>query len=112
MIDRDYRGCSLQLWPLIHQTKALTVLAGDFSRNSATAAALSNAIREAIENGVASPLLVMRDSVDLLSADASILLGHPKLILIASMAQLQRIFRAVYYPRMLMLSQNQPIIPL
>ncbi len=84
----------------------LTVLAGDFSRNSATAAALSNAIREAIENGVASPLLVMRDSVDLLSADASILLGHPKLILIASMAQLQRIFRAVYYPRMLMLSQS------
>lgn len=83
----------------------LTILAGDFSRNSATAAALSDAVQGVIKSEPTSPLLVMRDSVDLLSADAAILLQHPKLILIASMAQLQKIFRAIYYPRMLMLSQ-------
>lgn len=105
------------------------VLAGDFSRNSATAAALSSAIRLSIPDrpqinsrsyaggtktvnpsetdviGRSTPLLVMRDGVDLLAQDAAILLSHPRLILMASMAQLQKIFRAVYYPRMLMLSQ-------
>ncbi len=104
-----------------------TVLAGDFSRNSATAAALSSAIQISISNSSSGsvratardvedtdkssitenivPLLVMRDGVDLLVQDAAILLAHPKLFLVASMAQLQKIFRAIYYPRMLMLSQ-------
>lgn len=82
----------------------LVALAGDFSRNSATAAALSAAIQKATQAGASSPLLVMRDAVDLLAPEAA-LLQYPNLILIASMAQLQKVFRTVYYPRMLMLSQ-------
>lgn len=81
----------------------LTVLAGDFSRNSATAAALATAIRESSE--ISKPLLVMRDAVDLLAPESSVLLQQQKLILVASMAQLQKVFRAAYYPRMIMLSQ-------
>lgn len=83
----------------------LVALAGDFSRNSATAAALSAAIQKAVQAGASSPLLIMRDAVDLLAPEAAALLQYPNLILIASMAQLQKVFRTVYYPRMLMLSQ-------
>lgn len=104
----------------------LVVLAGDLSRNSATAAALAKAIQQATPGvaGVAraklpgsddtaensstdssAALFVMCDAVDLLAPEAATLLQFPRLILFASMMQLQKIFRAVYYPRMLMLSQ-------
>jgi len=86
-------------------TGDFVVLAGDFSRNSATAAALASSIQEAVQSDVQNPLLVMRDAVDLLAPEMTTVLQRQNLILLASMAQLQKVFRAVYYPRMLMLSQ-------
>lgn len=95
------------------KTGDFTLLAGDLSKNSATAIALSDAITSLIANNQddapLKPLLLTRDSVDLLAESAAELLKHPRLFLVASMAQLQKVFRAVYYPRMIMLSQ--PLLP-
>lgn len=82
----------------------LTILAGDLSKNSETAIALADAIRQ-------NPnlLIITRDSIDLLASAAAQILTLPRLIIIGSMVQLQKLFRSVYYPRMIMLSQ--PLLP-
>ncbi len=80
------------------------MLAGDLSRNAETAIAISDAITAS-----ETPLLVTRDAVDLLAPTAAQLLSRPHIFLVASMLQLQKIFRSVYYPRMIMLSQ--PLVP-
>lgn len=96
------------------KTGDFTILAGDFSKNSATAIALSEAIANYLDNSddatLLNPLLLTRDSIDLLAESSEKLLTHPRLFLVASMAQLQKVFRAVYYPRMIMLSQ--PLVPI
>lgn len=91
------------------QSGNFTLLAGDLSRNSATAVALSDAIAQTLKSSTIHPLLITRDAVDLLAPTAGQILGHPQLFIVASMVQLQKIFRAVYYPKMIMLSQ--PLIP-
>ena len=55
------------------------------------------------------PLVITRDSVDLLAPEAGRWLTRENTFVVASMIQLQKIFRAVYYPRMILLSQ--PLIP-
>ena len=80
---------------------------GDLSRNSATAVALSDAITKSASEP--NLLVLARDSVDLLSPESSSWLNRPNTTIIASMAQLQKLFRAVYYPRMILLSQ--PLVP-
>lgn len=82
----------------------LVLLAGDLSRNAETAIALTDAIKT-----VQGQLIITRDAADLLAPAGETLLKVPQLFLICSMAQLQKLFRAVYYPRMIMLSQ--PLIP-
>ncbi len=88
---------------------------GDLSRNSATTIALSDSLHRvlnsAISTSATSPqsVVLTRDSVDLLAADAERWLNFPQITLVASLAQMQKIFRAVYYPKMIMLSQ--PLIP-
>lgn len=83
-----------------------TLVIGDLSKNSSTAVAIAKAIRPHEDP---KPLILARDSVDLLASDAEDWLTRQNTIIIASMAQLQKIFRAIYYPRMIMLSQ--PLIP-
>lgn len=80
------------------------ILPGDLSRNAETEVALSEAVRD----GGEVPILVTRDAVDALAASGEFL-DHSPLFLVASMAQLQKVFRAVFYPRMIMLSQ--PLLP-
>lgn len=95
---------------------------GDLSKNSATTIALAEAIRPAqlehpANQGTAtsrsatpSPLLVLaRDSLDALAPEASNWLNRDRLIIVASLLQLQKLLRAIYYPRMIMLSQ--PLVP-
>lgn len=84
-----------------------SLVLGDLSKNSATAIALTEAITTSFDQN--HPVLLTRDAVDLLAPSSSELLNYPHLFLVASMAQLQKVFRAVYYPKMLMLSQ--PLIP-
>ncbi len=104
------------------------LLIGDLSRNSATAIAITDAIKSSFDNETSNfspsaktptspqdpssfkPLIIARDSVDLLNPEGSSWLTRPQTFIIASMAQLQKLFRAIYYPRMIMLTQ--PLIPI
>ncbi len=77
------------------------LIVGDLSRNAVTAKAVTEACGRS-----ATPLLMTRDAVDLLVSEAreSILMNE-NLILFASMAQLQKLLRALYYPKMLTMTQ-------
>ena len=99
-----------------------TLLIGDLSKNSATTIALAEAIRPAQlkhpadqgtttpRSATPSPLLVLaRDSLDALAPEANNWLNRDRLIIVASLLQLQKLLRAIYYPRMIMLSQ--PLVP-
>lgn len=95
------------------------LLVGDLSKNSETSIALSETLQSALTQTSETDLmnsnhplkhcLITRDSVDSLAASAADWLVFPEIILVASMAQLQKVFRAAYYPKMIMLSQ--PLIP-
>ena len=75
---------------------------GDFSKNSIT----EKAVASACENSE-KPLLITRDAVDLIAdQNPEKLLQNENLIFFASLPQLQKLFRAVYYPKMLLLSQS------
>ena len=65
---------------------------------------------ELIENSPEVPTVIARDGVDLVANEAEKFLLRENVTVVASMAQLQKIFRAVYYPKMLLLSQ--PIFPI
>lgn len=80
------------------------ILIGDFSKNSETAVAISEAIASSER-----PILLTRDSIDLILNDALSFIEKEKLIFVGSMAQIQKLFRAVYYPKVLLLSM--PLIP-
>lgn len=78
------------------------LLLGDLSRNNVTGKAVSSAVQSS-----ARPLLVTRDSVDALAENMTgNLLMNQNLILMASMPQLAKLLKAVYYPKMLLQSQS------
>ena len=78
------------------------LLVGDFSKNSITTQAITEACQRTTK-----PTIVTRDTVDLLTeGKTERILMNENLILMGSMAQLQKIFRAVYYPKVLLLTQS------
>ena len=81
------------------------IILGDLSKNSITAIAVSEMIKHC-EN---VPLILTRDAVDLVASTANDFINRDKLFIVASMASLQKLFRSIYYPRPIMLSQ--PIFP-
>lgn len=84
---------------LTQQNADAVLLIGDLSKNAETAEAVS-----ALCRAYAGPLVVARDSLDLLTTNASSLVMRPHTTLVASLAQLQKLFRALYYPKMLLLT--------
>ncbi len=78
------------------------LLVGDFSKNNITAKAIQDACKNATK-----PTLVTRDTVDLIAVVGAerILMNH-NLVIFGSMAQLQKLFHAIFYPKMLMMSQS------
>lgn len=75
---------------------------GDFSKNAITGKAVAGACQRSEKM-----TLVTRDAVDLLAEnETERVLMNENLILFASLPQLQKILRAVYYPKMLLLSQS------
>ena len=101
--------------PLFAEALATTdfiFFAGDLTKNSITAVAISEALKTLLKDPSepdfelapgSQKILIARDAVDLLVAESEFLLGNGA-IFVASMAQLQKVFRAIYYPRPLMLS--------
>ena len=75
------------------------VLLGDFSKNSATCVAIANALKSS-----SVPTVFARDSIDLLLPEMVNIIEKDNLFFIGTMAQFQKLFRAVYYPKMLLLS--------
>ena len=76
------------------------IIIGDLSKNSITEKALEKACHE-----IKKPVIVTRDAVDLLASSvAEPTLMNENLIIMGSMIQLQKLFRAVYYPKMLLLT--------
>lgn len=78
------------------------LIIGDLSKNAITGKAVASACESSDR-----PMLITRDSVDLIAENGpDRLLMNDQLILMGSLAQLQKILRAVYYPKMLLLSQS------
>lgn len=83
-----------------------SLLLGDFSKNSITCTALRTAVKN-----TNTPTLITRDAVDLLTeAGPEHLLLNENLLFFASLSQLQKLLRAVFYPKVLLLSSSLPQI--
>lgn len=78
------------------------LLIGDAGRNSETAIVYE----ELLATFPDKPTLITRDAVDLLKGAWPQLLQRPQTIFIATFAQLQKIFQAVYYPRTMLFSMQ------
>ena len=77
---------------------------GDLSKNSETAIAIANAIKN-----TKTKVLLTRDTIDLILPEMPSLIERENLLFVGSAAQIQKLFRAVYYPKVLLLSM--PLLP-
>lgn len=77
------------------------LMVGDAGRNSETAILYENFVRE-----YDGPLTITRDAIDLLKNASSSVVERPKTLVVASFAQLQKIFQSVYYPIVLTFSMQ------
>lgn len=75
------------------------LMVGDLGRNAETAAWLGEFLKKN-----ETPVMLTRDAVDLAAADAADWLMRENVSICASLSQMQKIFRAVYYPKMVTLS--------
>jgi len=77
------------------------LLIGDAGRSSETAIAYEQFLQK-----YTGKLVVTRDAIDLVKNSSRILIERPDTLLIASFAQLQKLFQAVYYPKVLTFSMQ------
>lgn len=77
------------------------LLVGDAGRSSETAI-----LYEQFVTDYTGPLVVTRDAIDLLKNSAETLVERPDTVLVASFAQLQKLFQSVYYPKVLTFSMQ------
>lgn len=77
------------------------LLIGDTGRNSETAIVL-----EQLLVGSDKPVVITRDAIDLLRAASAQLLQRPKTTFVLSLAQLQKLFQSVYYPKTILFSMQ------
>lgn len=77
------------------------LFAGDAGRNSETAILYESFLKE-----FTGPVTVTRDAIDLIKNNATLLVERPQTLIVASFAQLQKLFQAVYYPKVLTFSMH------
>lgn len=77
------------------------LLIGDSGNNSETAILYEDFIKD-----YHGPLTLTRDAIDLVKNSSSLLVDRPDTLIIASFAQLQKLFRSVYYPKVLTFSMQ------
>lgn len=77
------------------------LLIGDAGRSSETAILYEQFLQD-----YQGPVTITRDAVDLVRNNAQALVDRPKTLLIVSFAQLQKLFQAVYYPKVLTFSMQ------
>lgn len=78
-----------------------TLLIGDAGRNSETAILYEDFVRD-----YSGLLTITRDAVDLVKNSSQLLIERPNTLLVVSFAQLQKLFQAVYYPKILTFSMQ------
>ncbi|EDK72469.1 hypothetical protein TM7_0404 [candidate division TM7 genomosp. GTL1] len=78
-----------------------TLLIGDAGRNSETAIVFEQLLR-----GYDGPVTITRDAIDLLKASSEFVVSRNDTLLVLSFAQLQKLFQAVYYPKILTFSMQ------
>jgi len=83
------------------QWSSCILLIGDAGRNSETAIVYETFLGE-----YSGPLVVSRDAFDLIHSGAQQLVMRPSTVLVISFAQLQKLFREVYYPKVLTFSMQ------
>lgn len=77
------------------------LVVGDTGRNSETAILLEHLLSRSPK-----PALITRDAVDLLRGNTAELLERPNTTFVVSLAQLQKMFQAVYYPKTILFSMQ------
>ena len=78
----------------------VVLMVGDLGKNAETSIALVEFLTK-----VEKPVYVMRDAIDVASVDAANWsLRETETVLLATMPQLQKLFRNLYYPKMITLS--------
>lgn len=77
------------------------LLIGDAGRSSETAILYENFLQE-----YTGQLVITRDAIDLVKNSAQLLVDRPNTLLVASFAQLQKLFQSVYYPKVLTFSMQ------
>lgn len=77
------------------------LMIGDAGRSSETAILYEQFIQE-----YSGQLVVTRDAVDLVKNSAQLLADRPNTFMVVSFAQLQKLFQAVYYPKVLTFSMQ------
>lgn len=77
------------------------LLAGDAGRNSETAILYEKYISQ-----YHGPLTITRDAIDLIKNTSQTVVDRPDTVLVASFAQVQKLFQSVYYPKMLSFSMQ------
>lgn len=77
------------------------LLIGDAGRSSETAILYENFLKD-----YTGPLTITRDAIDLVKNSSKVLVERPDTLAIASFAQLQKLFQAVYYPKVLTFSMQ------
>lgn len=77
------------------------LLIGDAGRNSETALVYDDFI-----SSYTGQLTITRDAIDLVKNNTSLLVERPDTLLIASFAQVQKLFQSVYYPKILTFSMH------
>ena len=75
------------------------LLCGDAGRNSQTSIVYEELIKKAN-----IPVVLTRDAIDLVQNSFAEILESPHVVFIVSLAQTQKIFRAVYYPKIITFS--------
>jgi len=80
----------------------LILFIGDNGQNSETAGLLETFLTKNSE----TPVVITRDAVDLIKNAAETVLNRAPTHLIVSLSQLQKLFRSVYYPRVITFSQG------
>jgi ADP-dependent NAD(P)H-hydrate dehydratase / NAD(P)H-hydrate epimerase len=77
------------------------LLIGDAGRSSETAIAYEEFVKK-----YQGQLVITRDAIDLLKNTPQILAERPNTLLVASFAQLQKLFQTLYYPKILTFSMQ------
>lgn len=77
------------------------LLAGDAGRNSETALVYDDFIA-----AYSGQLTITRDAIDLIKNNSQLLVERPDTLVVASFAQVQKLFQGVYYPKILTFSMH------